>query len=72
MAFQLHPRLAADTIPLGKFSLSRLLLMNDSRYPWCILVPERENIREIHALSENDQRPRDLPYDSRTPRFRPA
>ena len=56
MAFQLHPRLAADTIPLGKFSLSRLLLMNDSRYPWCILVPERENIREMHALSENDQR----------------
>ena len=33
MAFQLHPRLAADTIPLGKFSLARLLLMNDSRYP---------------------------------------
>ncbi len=55
MAFQLHPRLAADTIPLGKFSLSRLLLMNDSRYPWCILVPERENIREIHALTKSDQ-----------------
>ena len=55
MAFQLHPRLAADTMLLGRFGLSRLLLMNDARYPWCILVPERENIREIHELTETDQ-----------------
>ena len=40
---------------LGRFPLSRLLLMNDSRYPWCVLVPERENVREIHELTESDR-----------------
>ncbi len=53
--FQLHPRLAEDCIVLGRFELSLVLLMNDSRYPWCILVPQRDGIREIHELSETDQ-----------------
>ena len=53
--FDLHPQLAQDCLQLGRFSLCRLLLMNDACYPWFILVPERENIREIHELSENDQ-----------------
>ena len=53
--FQLHPRLTADCIPLGRFGLCRLLLMNESRYPWFILVPEREGIGEIHQLDEADQ-----------------
>jgi len=38
--FELHPRLAEDCITLGRFGLCRLLLMNDSHYPWFILVPE--------------------------------
>ena len=40
---------------LGRFDLCRLLLMNDSHYPWFILVPDREDITEIHQLSETDQ-----------------
>ena len=35
--------------------LCRLLLMNDARYPWCVLVPEREDIVEIHQLSGANQ-----------------
>ncbi len=54
--FELHPRLQQDCITLGRFPLSRLLLMNDSRYPWFILVPERAGVREIYELSEDDQR----------------
>lgn len=50
MTFTLHPRLAADTYPLGDLPLSRLLLMNDKRFPWLILVPRREEIREIIDL----------------------
>ena len=50
--FSLHPHLAQDTIALGRFELCRLLLMNDSSYPWFILVPERENVREIHELGD--------------------
>jgi len=53
--FELHPRLAEDTIGLGRFPLCRVLLMNESRYPWLILVPERPDISEIHELSEADQ-----------------
>jgi len=54
--FELHERLAADTFELGRFPLSRLLLMNDSSYPWCILVPQRPDIREIYELAEQDRR----------------
>jgi len=53
--FQLHPRLAADTFAAGDLALSRLLLMNDSRYPWLILVPRREGLREIHHLDAADR-----------------
>lgn len=48
--FELHPRLAADTVPLGALELSRVLLMNDARFRWLILVPAREGLREIHDL----------------------
>ncbi len=55
MNFQLHPRLEQDGIPIGRFELSLLLLMNDSRFPWCLLVPEREDIVEIFHLTSKDQ-----------------
>ncbi len=29
--------------------------MNDRRFPWLILVPEREAVREIHELSPADR-----------------
>jgi len=33
-----------------------VLLMPDAHYPWLILVPQRENISEIHNLSPEDQK----------------
>ncbi len=53
--FELHPRLNEDCITIGSFPLCRLLLMNDSSYPWFILVPRRTGIRDIFELSEDDQ-----------------
>jgi len=53
--FQLHPRLAEDSIVIGRFDLSLLLLSKDANYPWCILVPQVEDIFEIHHLSEAEQ-----------------
>lgn len=29
--------------------------MNDSNYPWCILVPRVNNAREVYDLTEGDQ-----------------
>jgi diadenosine tetraphosphate (Ap4A) HIT family hydrolase len=51
----IHPQLMQDCQLLGKFTLCHLLLMRDANYPWCILVPDRDDISEIHQLSEPDQ-----------------
>ena len=53
--FCLDLRLKNDTINIGKLQLSQALLMNDSRYPWIILVPELENVYEWTDLSKEDQ-----------------
>ena len=55
MTFELHPQLNQDCIEIGRFELCRLLLMNDSQYPWFILVPERPNLSEIHQLTREDR-----------------
>ncbi|HSC46819.1 MAG TPA: HIT domain-containing protein [Gammaproteobacteria bacterium] len=54
--FTLHPQLAKDSVDLGRLELCRLLLMNDANYPWFILVPEREEVREVHELADTDRR----------------
>ncbi|WP_342653415.1 HIT domain-containing protein [Pseudomonas sp. F3-2] len=53
--FVLDPRLMQDTLPVGDFPLCRLLLSNDSNYPWFILVPRRADISEVFELSESEQ-----------------
>jgi len=54
--FELHPQLQQDCIVLGKLELCHLLLVNDSNYPWFILVPDRVEISEIFQLDEADQK----------------
>ncbi|HUD43607.1 MAG TPA: HIT family protein [Dokdonella sp.] len=53
--FALDPRLAADTQPVADLPLSRLLLMDDARYGWLVLVPRRAGLRELADLSRADQ-----------------
>ncbi len=53
--FQLHPQLEADTVLVGRFPLSLLLLSKDANYPWCILVPQRAAMEEIYQLNNVDQ-----------------
>ncbi|MNM95654.1 HIT domain protein [compost metagenome] len=55
MMFVLDSRLQQDTLPIGDFPLSRLLLMNDAQYPWFILVPRREDVSELFQLDPADQ-----------------
>ncbi len=54
VSFDLHPRLAADTLEVTTLKLCTVRLMNDHRYPWLILVPRCQNMSEIHDLSEAD------------------
>ncbi len=53
--FSLHPQLAQDTLFVTDLPLCRVLLMNEARYPWFILVPRRVTCREIHELSQRDR-----------------
>lgn len=53
--FTLDHRLAADTHRVGEFELSRVLLMDDARFPWLILVPRRANLRELTELAREEQ-----------------
>lgn len=54
-AFVLDPRLAGDAVWLCDWTLSSLLLMNDRRYPWVVLVPRRSGLVEPFDLSPADQ-----------------
>ena len=56
MTFTLHPQLAADTLPVADLAACRVLLMNNSNFPWLILVPMRGNLREIFDLGADDYR----------------
>lgn len=53
--FQLDQQLAGDCIVVGDFPLTRLLLMNDSTYPWFILVPKMNGIEEAYQLNDEQQ-----------------
>jgi diadenosine tetraphosphate (Ap4A) HIT family hydrolase len=59
-AFTLHPRLAADTHFLADMALCRVLLLDDARFPWLILVPRRTVLRELTDLHIED---RSLAFD---------
>ncbi len=54
-AFTLHERLANDCAVVGDLPLSRVLLMDDCRFPWAILVPRRAGASEIHDLPPADR-----------------
>ncbi|MFT5550009.1 MAG: diadenosine tetraphosphate (Ap4A) HIT family hydrolase [Candidatus Azotimanducaceae bacterium] len=51
----IHPQLLNDSFVLGCFPLCHLLLAKDANYPWFILVPNKQDISEIHQLSALDQ-----------------
>jgi len=53
--FKLDSQLAQDTVILGRFPLCLVLLSRDANYPWCILVPQRQDVREIFHLTEEDR-----------------
>lgn len=53
--FQLDHRLSADTVSIAESGLSLLLLMNDRRYPWLILVPKLAGLTEVFELDEDDR-----------------
>jgi diadenosine tetraphosphate (Ap4A) HIT family hydrolase len=53
--FTLDPVLAADCMPVGRFALCDVLLMDEARFPWLILVPRRPGLSEIIDLDKDDR-----------------
>lgn len=53
--FTLDERLERDGIPIGTLGLCQMRLMNDRRWPWLILVPQRADIKEVFELTPLDQ-----------------
>ena len=54
-SFTLDPVLGDDTHVIGDLELCRVLLMDDARFPWLILVPRRDNKAELIDLGEADR-----------------
>lgn len=55
MAFELDSRLRQDSHLIGRNQHALLMMMNDCRYPWFIVVPQRANVSEWFDLSPEDQ-----------------
>ena len=55
MPFALDDRLARDSKPLVKMDLCEVRLLNDMRWPWLMLVPQREGLTELFELTPLDQ-----------------
>lgn len=53
--FILDPRLAAESFPLGQLSLCEVLLFDDARFPWLVLVPKKAGLAEIIDLDTRER-----------------
>ncbi|MBX3578286.1 MAG: HIT family protein [Rhizobiaceae bacterium] len=53
--FQLDPRLDRDTAQVLRLQLCDVRAMNDRRWPWLVLVPQRPGAVEIHDMTPLDQ-----------------
>ena len=53
--FILDKKLQQDSFFIGDLELCKVLLMNDANYPWLILVPRQNNLKDIIDLSFDDQ-----------------
>ena len=51
----LDQKLADDSVFVVDWPLSQLRLINDSRFPWLVLVPRVSDIEEIFQLSDEYQ-----------------
>lgn len=53
--FLLDPRLAADTRPVAQLDLCEVRLMDDARFAWLVLVPQRAGLVETADLTPSER-----------------
>ena len=52
--YTLHSQLADETVPVCDLELCRVLLSRDANYPWLVLSPRRDGLRDLHDLNDAD------------------
>jgi len=52
--FSLHQTLARLTV-VADWPLNLILLENDRRFPWLVMVPKRPGLRDLHDLPSTDR-----------------
>lgn len=53
--FRLDERLARDSELITKLGLCQLRIQNDKRWPWLVLIPQRNDVSELFELTPLDQ-----------------
>ena len=53
--FELDTRLESNTVSVMWLGLCELRLVDDRRWPWLMLVPQRSGVEELHELTPLDQ-----------------
>jgi diadenosine tetraphosphate (Ap4A) HIT family hydrolase len=53
--FVLDKQLKADSAAIGRLMLCEVCLLDDSRYPWLVLVPRRRELVEIFDLTTDER-----------------
>lgn len=71
-AWTLDQTLAGDTHAVADAALSRVLLMDDARWPWLILVPRVPGARELIDLDRQQQMQLLAEIDAASRRLREA
>ena len=54
--FALDPQLARESVFVADRVLCRVLLMDDARFPWLVLVPRRAGLVELFDLDASERR----------------
>ena len=55
MLLPINSTIEADTLPVCLTAHSHIRLMNDSRWPWLILLPRNSDSTELHQLIETQR-----------------
>lgn len=55
MTVAIDTRIISSTCFVAELPLCNVYLQNESRFPWLVLVPRRENVSELIDLSMEDQ-----------------
>ena len=53
--FNLHPQLETDSHHVAALDLCQVRLLDDGRYPWLLLVPQRDDVTQVLDLAADDQ-----------------